>query len=286
MRIKPVVVGADGTDVGKTAVRWAAREAQRRGLPLTVVHVYDWQWREAGPGPDYGDPDFTRKHAEGVTATSVFEARVAAPGLKIDGDPVSGTAAKRLIEDAGEADLMVVGSRGRGGFAGLLLGSVSLRVATHAPCSVVVVRGRGDQAEGSVVAGLDDSPAAEGVLEAAFDAAAGRNCVLEVVRSFQPPAPIWPTKAPSIAMTTAQADAEERTRVETQVAPWRDKYPGVRVEVVITHEGIASALVGASRFAQLVLVGSRGHGLIAGTLLGSVGLQLLHHADCPVYIVR
>jgi nucleotide-binding universal stress UspA family protein len=286
MRVKPIIVGADGTDRSKAAVRWAAREAQRRGLPLQVVHAYEWEWDGARYDMSGSYLDDAVQHAEGVTATAAYEARVVAGELDVEGDPVIGDAAARLLADAETGELVVLGSRGRGGFGSLLLGSVSQRVATHAPCSVVVVRGRGDVTEGPVVAGVDDSTSAEDVLETAFDEAGGRGCRLDVVRSFLPPVPLLLAKAPDADVATAEVDAEERARLEEQLAPWREKYPDVPVKVVLTHVGIVSVLVSASRRAQLVIVGSRGHGVIAGTMLGSAGLQLLHHSDCPVYIVR
>ncbi|HEX5203846.1 MAG TPA: universal stress protein [Actinoplanes sp.] len=287
MRAKPIIVGADGTGWSMAAVRWAAREAQRRGLPLRVTHVFDWEWREARYDMSHDYLDQAREHAEGITAGAVYEARVASGKQDVEGDPVIGRhPASRLLAEAEGAELMVLGSRGRGGFASLLLGSVSQRVATHAPCPVVVVRGRGAEAEGPVVAGVDDSPAADGVLETAFEAAAGHGCALEVVRSYLPAVPLWMAKAPDADSVTPEADAQERVRLEAQLAPWREKYPDVPVTVVLTHHGIAAELVDASHRARLVVVGSRGHGVIAGTALGSTGLQLLHHADCPVYIVR
>jgi nucleotide-binding universal stress UspA family protein len=286
MRRYPVVVGADGTDYSKAAVRWAAREAYRRNLPLRVVHAFDWEWREARYDTRYEYPDFARKHAEGVTATAVYEARVASARVEVEGDPVIGHPASRLLAEAEGAELMVLGSRGRGGFGSLLLGSVSQRVATRATCPVVVVRGRGDATDGPVAVGVDDSPAAEHVLEIAFDEAAGRGCGLLVVRSYLPVLPLWLADVRPAEVETPEADAEERARLEEQVAPWRAKYPQVAVEVLLTHESAASALVEASGYAQLVVVGSRGRGVITGTLLGSAGLQLLHHAECPVYIAR
>ena len=286
MRVKPIIVGADGTDASKATVRWAAREAHRRRLPLRVVHAYEWEWREARYDMSTDYLDDARRIGEGVTATAVHEARVAAPDVEIEGDPVIGHPAARLLADAEDAALLVLGSRGRGGFGSLLLGSVSQRVATHAYGSVVVVRGRGDLAEGPVVAGVDDSAAADAVLETAFDQAAGRESALTVVRSYLPPLPLWMSDTRGLDVPTPEADARERARLEEQLAPWRDKYPRVPVEVVLTHEGIASVLVRQSADARLVVVGSRGRGVIAGTLLGSTGLQLLHHAECPVYIVR
>jgi len=83
-----------------------------------------------------------------------------------------------------------------------------------------------------------------------------------------------------------EADQQESAKLQAQLAPWREKYPDVPVEAVLTHHGIAGELVEASHRAQLVVVGSRGDGAVTGTMLGSTGLQLLHHADCPVYIVR
>jgi nucleotide-binding universal stress UspA family protein len=285
MRTNAVIVGTDGTESSKTAVRWAAREAQRRNLPLRVMHAFDWEWREARYDMSQEYLDIPRKQAEGVTENSVYEARMVAPRLEIEGDPVVGHAAARLLADDGDAALMVLGSRGRGGFAGLLLGSVSQRVATHASCPVVVVRGRGD-AEGPVVAGVDDSAMADLVLETAFDQASARGGTLTVVRAFLPALPLWLGNVRAADVRTPGQDEIERARLEEQLAPWRDKFPGIRVEVVLTHDSVAGALVEASKHARLVVVGSRGHGVIAGTLLGSAGLQLLQHADCPVYIAR
>ena len=286
MKVNPIIVGADGTDSSKAAVRWAAREAERRGLPLRVTHVYDWEWREARYDSSNVYLDDARKHAEGVTSNGVHEAHVAAPKLAVEGDPVIGQPAARLLAESGNGQLTVLGSRGRGGFASLLLGSVSQRVATHAPGPVVVVRGRGDVTEGPVVAGVDDSPIADEVLETAFEAAAKRGCALEVVRSYLPVVPLWMDKKVDADAPAPETDRQESAKLQAQLAAWREKYPEVPVEAVLTHHGIAGELVKASHRAQLVVVGSRGHGVIAGTMLGSTGLQLLHHADCPVYIVR
>jgi nucleotide-binding universal stress UspA family protein len=285
MRRNPVIVGADGTDSSKAAVRWAAREAQRRGLPLRVVHVFDWEWREARFDASNHYLNLARQVAEGVAADAVFEARLEAPELEIESEPVLGHETAMLLAEAEHAELVVLGSRGRGGFGSLLLGSVSQRVATHAECPVVVVRGR-VAVEGPVAAGVDDSPSAELVLQTAFEAAAARHAALLVIRSFLPAVPLWMAKAPTGDADTPAADADEQARLEEQLAPWRAKFPAVPVETVLTHQGAAAALVAASGRAQLVIAGSHGHGAIAGALLGSAGLQLLHHAECPVYICR
>ncbi|WP_246595760.1 universal stress protein [Actinoplanes auranticolor] len=86
--------------------------------------------------------------------------------------------------------------------------------------------------------------------------------------------------------STPVEDAAERQRVEELLTPWRDKHPGVKVDITVSHNSSAAALTDASHGAQLVVVGSHGHGSIAGALLGSTGIQLLHHADCPVLTAR
>ncbi|MFD0524512.1 universal stress protein [Paractinoplanes durhamensis] len=250
-----ILVGTDGTGQSMAAVEWAAAEARRRDTGLRIVYAFDWDWR--------GYPDFVdmaHSLAEAVTTAAEDLARTTAPGLPVTSATTIGHAVPQLLDAARDAELLVVGNRGRGGFAGLMLGSVSHRMATHAPCPVVVVRGR-ETPDGPVIAGVDDSPAAGEVLDAAFDAAARRGGGLIVLRSGG--------AGPDDVLT-----------------PWRTKYPEVRVETVRTTTAAAEALVSGSHNAELVIVGSRGHGTIAGTLLGSVGLQLLHHADCPVQIVR
>jgi len=288
MRTKEILVGTDGTAASQAAVRWAAREAQHRGLPLRIVHAFDWHWEAAryDAGTEY--IDVARQLADAVVATARVQAEAVAPTVRVELDTLIGNPAPLLLAVAAEADteLLVVGSRGRGGFASLLLGSVSQRVATHAPCPVVVVRGRGDAADGPVAVGVDDSPAADQVLATAFEAAASRAAALAVIRTYLPPTPLWMGDVPAVEVDTPQEDAAEHERLEKLLAPWRQKYPTVSVETMVSHDSPAAVLVGVSHGAQLVVVGSRGHGTIAGVLLGSVGAQLLPHADCPVLIAR
>ncbi|BCY09991.1 universal stress protein [Actinoplanes sp. L3-i22] len=286
MRTQTVVVAADGTEPGRSAIVWAAAEAERRGQPLRVVTVMDWDWQTSRYGYAGDLFETERRHADGLVAGLAGRAREAAPAIEIETDVLVGDPAAQLIIDSATADLMVLGSRGLGGFAGLRLGSVSQRVATHAHCPVAVIHGSPAGGDRPVVAGVDDSPAADGVLEAAFTAAHQRGADLVLVRSYLPPYPHYRGTLPHASVDTPQQDAAERARLVEQVAPWRAKFPDVPVETLISHDGAAGVLVGVSHGAQLVIVGSRGHGVIAGTLLGSTGLQLLHHAECPVMIIR
>ena len=280
-----ILVGTDGSGGSKTAVQWAAREAERRGILLRIVHAFDWEWHGARYTIGGEFLDAARQHADAVIAAATDQARAVAPAIRIQADTLIGNPVPRLLEIAADADLLVVGNRGRGGFASLLLGSVSQRVALHAPCPVVVVRG--EREAGPVAVGVDDSPAAERVLDAAFTAAAERGCSVVGIRTYLPPTPLWlASDVSAVEVETPEQDSIERERLENQLVPWRGKFPEVPVETVVSHDSAAAVLVGVSKGAQLVVVGSRGHGALAGAFLGSTGMQLLHHADCPVLIVR
>ena len=138
-----------------------------------------------------------------------------------------------LLEASRGAEVLVLGSRGRGGFSGLLLGSVSQRLATDASCSVVVVRGRSDVSGGPVVAGVDDSPAASLVLEDAFKAAAAQDRGLVVFRSYLPVRPLTLYDVMPEAVDTPEQDAAEHAQLlKQQFAPCRTWFPDVPVEVV------------------------------------------------------
>jgi nucleotide-binding universal stress UspA family protein len=125
-----------------------------------------------------------------------------------------------------------------------------------------VVRGRGDRTDGPVAVGVDDSPAADHVLEIAFTAAAARDTDLAVIRTYVPPTPLWlASTVPAADIETPDQDAIERRELNNQLAPWREKFPEVRVETMLSHDSAAAALVRASHRAQLVVVGSRGRGI-------------------------
>jgi nucleotide-binding universal stress UspA family protein len=287
MNTRKIIVATDGAEPGKAAVRWAALDAQRRGATLRIVHAFDWEWASARYDHSGAVLNAAQKTADAITANAYDAAAAVAPGITIETDTLLGRTVPRLLALAEDAQLMVLGNRGRGGFASLLLGSVGQHVATHASCPVVVVRGRLNVDRGPVIAGVDDSPAVQVVLETAFEAAATRGADLTLIRTYLPPVPLWMYGAmPATEVATPEFDADERERLEELVAPWIAKYPAVRVETLLSHDSAAAVLTGVSQYAQLIVVGSHGHGTIAGSVLGSTGLQLLHHAGCPVYIAR
>jgi nucleotide-binding universal stress UspA family protein len=140
-----LVVGVDGSPTATLAVRWAAREATLRDASLELVSA--WEVPVTGVGFGYGFapvPDEMLKGlaqgAEELLAQAAEVAREAAPGLDLTTHVADGPAAPALIEASREADMLVVGSRGIGGFRELMLGSVSAQCAHHAACPVVIVR--------------------------------------------------------------------------------------------------------------------------------------------------
>lgn len=285
MHTRHIVVGTDGSANSQYALRWAAREARRRQVALRVLFVFDWT---LGGRRMAGDAYQIAAEAEAarLVETAVTMAREEAPEIDVSGAALHGTPVWQLVAASRTAELTVVGSRGHGGFSSLMLGSVSQRVATHAASPVVVIRGQSDLAQGPVVVGVDGSPASSEALGIAFGLAAARACPLVALTAYTVPNPTWTAEIGPSAYLHAEIEAETRKCLEQDLSPWRDKYLEVAVEVEATEGGAAHALIQASRRAQLVVVGSRGRGDIAGTLLGSVGLQLLHHAECPVLIVR
>ena len=285
--ISPVIiVGVDSSPASQTALLWAAAEAAHRGRELLVVHVYDW--RAAGSRVPLGGAyeQDARARAETIVAAAVADAEAASPSLTVRGEAVVGAPGAVLIRASEKAELVVVGSRGRGGIASLLLGSVSQQVATHAAGPVAVVRGRTDITGGPIVVGVDGSAGATEALRAAFDEAVARDAEIVAIRAYAPASPALGLGVGPYVEDREQRRAGERARLAEDVEPWLDKYPGVSIEQVVIDASAANVLTGVSSTAQLVMVGTRGHGGFAGLLLGSVGLQLLHHADCPVLVVR
>lgn len=141
-----IVVGIDGSKESRLALRWALQEAKLRGATLRIVHT--WSLPHTGAGPATAmEPQALRQAIDDdrLAASELISSELAAAdldtsGVEIEPVVVEGSASSALLAEAEGADLIVVGSRGRGGFKGLLLGSVSHQTAHHASCPVVIVR--------------------------------------------------------------------------------------------------------------------------------------------------
>jgi nucleotide-binding universal stress UspA family protein len=287
---RPIVVGYDGSQSARTALGWALDEGARTNAPVHLVYVAEWPVGMAplAPGP-LGSPDAPpRREAQELVDATAADERTARPGVVITTAVFDGPPVPVLLEQSRRARLVVLGNRGRGGFAGLLLGSVSVEVSAHAHCPVVVVRGPERPAEpgAPVVVGLDGSPQSRLALGFAFEAAAARKVGVEAISSWLPPRPPWPADVRPLGADAEELEAAERHAMAETVRAEQDKHPGVEARVRVVMSPPAHTLVEASRVAQLVVVGSRGRGGFTGLLLGSVSQQVLHHAECPVAVVR
>lgn len=216
-------------------------------------------------------------------------ARSAFSGLTVAGELPFGDPAGTLVERSAEAALVVLGHRGSGGFPRLLLGSVSLKVAAHARCPVLVMRpGRAVDLPGRhIVAGTDLTHYSAEALEFAFAEADRRTAHLRVVHALQRPVPLpgGPTR-----ITPAEPDLREtedgaRRFLEARIAELSARYPGVPVELRIDWTHPATLLTELSDEADLLVVGSRGRTGLRRLLLGSVSSEVLHTARCPVAVV-
>ncbi|MEV4538759.1 universal stress protein [Asanoa sp. NPDC049518] len=265
MDIREIVVGTDGSACATAAVRWAAEEAALRAAPLRVLFAHDQASQRADAILDAG-----------ARAALSVDSDLDVRPQRVVGSPVPA-----LLDAAGKAAMLVVGSRGHGGFASLLLGSVCQQVASRAPCAVAMVR-EGVHA-GPVVVGCDGS---ERAAELGFRLADERHAPLLAVHAYYPPTPPLGYGFQSLVHALDDCDQAIAERLSEDLAPWRRTYPTVRVRTSVVHGSPAPVLVEHSRNALAVVVGSHGHGRVTSALLGSVGPHLLRHAYSPVVVTH
>ena len=281
MAVRPVVVGVDGSASAYRAVEWAVGEAHRRGVGLRLVRAFSWTTADHPTGwvARYRDEmlDVSRRQV----ARAVRIAADTRPDVEAESQVAIGAPIEVLSSEARRAQLLVLGDRGLGEVAGLVLGSVAVSLAARGACPVVVVRGERAGADGPVVVGVDGSPVSEAALAFAFDAAAARGVDLVAVHAWSPTA----IDEELASLVEWDASAESAVLAE-RLAGWGQKYPQVEVRRTVVRDGAVRALVTASAGAQLVVVGSRGRGNAAGLLLGSVSHGVLHGAHCAVAVVR
>ncbi|WP_214401405.1 universal stress protein [Pseudonocardia lacus] len=283
---RPVVVGIDGSASALDAARWAALEARRRGAPLRLMTAYPWTRQfDGGVGLGESHRSDLQKRAERDLDAAREVVEAAFPGGRIDSEGVVGSPVDVLVEEAARAQLLVLGSRGRGGLTGLVLGSVAVALSVAAACPVVVVRGDTHEATGPapVVVGVDDSPSSEAAIAFAFAAATSRGAPLVAVHTWLEH--VYDAHVAAMIDWTALRE-QQRTKLAQRLAGWAEKHPEVSLTQVVERDSAAHTLVERSLDAQLVVVGSRGRGNLAGLVMGSVSHAVLQHAHCPVAVVR
>ena len=289
----PVIVAVDGSEDSERALRWAGEAARLRSAALQVVHVWPYVTSaRADAAADAGDPVLaelrTRPVAEDLPEAGFRSLR----GLTDTQLPALGA----------EGQLLVLGSRGRGGFASLLLGSNGMACAAHSDCPVVVVprpdrrgpdAGRGPDGEPrrpsvrQVTLGVDASFDEPDAIGFAFAEAGRRGALLKVVSGYSWPMLMPPAFEYVAVYEGSKEEYEDALGLELvdALAPHRARHPEVDVAVQLRAEDAAGQLVDASRDSDLVVVARHRRRLPVGRRLGSVAHAVLLHAVCPIAVV-
>jgi nucleotide-binding universal stress UspA family protein len=283
-----IVVGIDGSNPSECALRWAAQEAAARGDALDVVHA----WRvpfAIHPNAQFVDAAIFKDRAvdtldDAIDLLSTIDPTPThARGVLLEDD-----AATALVTAAEGAELLVVGSRGHGGFVGLLIGSVSQRCVDHAPCPIAVIPSTWDGTRhGRIVVGVDGSEASYGALHWAIAEAVRRDACLDVVNAYgfhQYVSPFGRTTSIDRDQLRDSSLALLTEMVEGAIGGSGCRPPAV--ELIPTPMSTVLGLLDTSKGADLLVVGSHGRGGFRGMMTGSVSLQCVHHAHCPVVVVR
>ncbi|KRE55420.1 universal stress protein [Phycicoccus sp. Soil748] len=282
---RPVVVGVDGRPHTRNALDWAIDEAVRRRCAIKLVHGRSVPVQGPHIEPLMAASDEVAKRVLHEAEQRIHSVSPSTPVSTATG---IGSPGALLVDASTGAGLVVVGARGRGTVSSAFLGSSSVDVAARAHCPVVVVRElptTSSPASG-VVVGSDGSPLSTTAIGEAFDEAHARQAPPTVVHTW-----LLDYDDSNFPLVDAEALQDRMVRQASDltaqaVADWSQKFPDVDVRVRVLNAHPVEALAELSREAELVVVGSRGRGGFRGLLLGSVSQGVLHHAHCPVMVVR
>ncbi|MCX2929865.1 universal stress protein [Mycobacterium sp. CVI_P3] len=284
-----VVVGIDGSDTALGAAGWAAEFATRHALPLTLLHAIpplDWHFTSADThaGVDRS------ADGDGVLAAAEAAVRSTHPDLAIRVAAVKGAVATVLADASRSARLLVVGA---GAADHRALGGHAVRIVHRTDCPVVVWRKPVARRTGKplpVVVGIDESDESARALAEAFDIAGTLHAPLTVVHMWEIGAAVGMGDLGGQGNMDWELldllESKQRQRMDELVKPFASKYRNAHVTKVFQDVSPAKGLADLSREAQLVVVGHHGRGKLADAILGSVSQNLIHHAECPVLVVR
>ena len=292
----PVVTGFDGSQEARRAVRWAVAEAKTRGLGLILAYCTGDRLPPPGSAVSGATPvsgAATGSEPARLQLDSMAEAlQRTDPELDVRTVVRGGTPDEVLTSVADETDatMIVLGESHTGVFARAMTGSTESEVTTHAGRPVIVVRGDEAPPDGPVILGTDGTEQSARAAGFAFDFAARHGLTVHAVHAAR--LPVWgPASEPLLggpvldpAPAIPQEVADEL--VDRQLSPWRERYPDVPVEIVHGVGPTAQALTVQSSEAALLVLGRSDHGGLRRLLLGSVSDDALHHAHCPVAVVR
>jgi nucleotide-binding universal stress UspA family protein len=285
-----VVVGLDPSPSGRAALQFAVDVARRRRIPLRLVCTFETSHHavHSSACTPTDAEDVALNAAMRLIDETVGAIRVAHPDVAVWSRLESGSAARVLVEESHDADLVVLGSRGSGGFTELVVGSTTMHVASLSHCPVIAVPDPAAQAavRRGVVVGVDGSELSESAIEFAFQMASEMHEGLVAIHAWTQPARLEPGVMLPLVYDPALVAKEERLVLAESLAGWSEKFPDVGVEHRVVRDHPVHALIEAANNARLLVVGSRGRGDLKSLLLGSVSHGVLHHASGPVAVVH
>jgi nucleotide-binding universal stress UspA family protein len=286
---RPVVAAIDGSEGSLRSAHLAAEEARLRNAPLELVTALPGSsvgLVATAPPPGTDVPVTLLTSAESVHQSVAAEVTPVLGHDRVTYRVVNDTAPAALREASATAQLLVLGSRGAGGVAGLVVGSTANAVVAAAGCPVIVLPDdtfvRVSQRR-SVVVGVEGRPGDEEVLAFAFDEAAARGTDLIAVHAWQDVRleATYQSISPLVDWSSVRAD-EERVLAEA-LSGWRDKQPDIVVREVTLRDKAARGLLAAALTAELLVIGHRRRNRLA--TLGSTTHGVLHRASCPLALV-
>jgi nucleotide-binding universal stress UspA family protein len=284
-----IVVGVDESPAAKVAVQWAARDAELRKIPLTLVHatspeVATWPNVRLPAGLARWHRDHGRRLVDDAFKV-VEEACQHGGPAEVHTEILPSAAVPTLVDLSKDAEMVVMGCRGSGRWPGRLMGSVSSGLLHYAHCPVAIIHDEDPlmphPSKAPVLVGIDGSSASELATAIAFDEASRRDVGLIAVHAWSD---VDVSEWPGIDWPATQSMAEEV--LAERLAGWQEQCPDVQVSRTVVRDEPARQLVQRSEEAQLVVVGSRGRGGFAGMLVGSVGETVAQMARMPVIVAR
>jgi nucleotide-binding universal stress UspA family protein len=286
-----VVVGVDGSPAARAALLWAADEAAMRRETLRIVHGMGAAARlGAHPLPDRAAvEEDLRRRGRSLLAESEEAVRRVRPEVPVVAVLAEEDAPGVILDDARHGDVIVVGSRGLGGIRALMLGSVSARTSSHAPCPVVVVPDtERPRRRGRIVVGVDGSDSSHRALRFGLREALVSGSEVVVVNSWEVPLPA-DVDAAAVDAQSVHEEVFDRQSEEVVAGVLAevidDSTEELEISAVRMQANPVEALLKAGEDADLIVVGSRGRGGVRGLVMGSVSQGVLHHARVPVAVL-